>query len=880
MKSSGNKKRNNTISRELYNYFKTNPDLSKNSFGTTDTDPSIEKKNVQGESLDLWKSMVFGNVVCSCVTCRSKKSKCDGVRPKCGTCTSFDRTCGYVESFNAGSELKNIDSLHTKILNLNKTIRSIKYLENLKKKYREQRSLNKIKTSATKKKIIIDNEYEDIDYEPLDSILNESMDSLSSGIESLVITSGLEIGSLDVEDELLIEIKKKISESSLMGNVLSRKYLLLRVKNKSVPEYMKYSILSYGVKLLDNHIVFKDHLYMCGSIYAKKALDLILSENAKISADKVFSLVILATHFMGLGNIFLSTRLTALAIKTSLTLRMNMLDISKPKWYVSSDEWMESEYKRRVWWLVYATSVVSSFMSGVAPWIQNQDICVNLPTHDFFYSGKVENIELSMERLNTNPKGTPIDKNDIFCMFVKSYIELGTVTRFINRYKLTRNENSYEYMKNFDYINKRLDSFETLYKSFFGDTPWEKLDINARKKSLKHISSENDYLIFDCSYTYRIARLLLHRIRIPFSSLTHADLKKSKESKIICLEMALQIASLIRYSSENFPKSYGSAFFCHSAMCTGSILVNVLRLNDHPNHKQIKKSYSIVLSSFKKFGTMSAFSTFIFNRLRVNYGLFLKSVMVNNKYVDLFPELKINSISPMDIYPWFVPAGSSGNAFGCCSVTKDSPIYKHAFIENWIDPDVILLRKSNNSIMTENNLKVEDLILFKNNTQSPTGSSRVASETVTKRYNLKNNFSNPNLESANHNFRISRPRFRNTNLKNLDKGIVLDKSNFEHKNIQDQLNPGFSILRHEIIDPQFQNLSNQSFVFIDERHKNFNRINFDHQDNEHTNQYSSSISTPVGYGNSDSTESTQFKSMPTLFPLEDEINHLKKHKNN
>ncbi|OMJ20090.1 hypothetical protein AYI70_g4333 [Smittium culicis] len=540
---------------------------------------------------------------------------------------------------------------------------------------------------------------------------------------------------------------------------------------------------------------------------------------------------------------------------------------------------MESEYKRRVWWLVYATSVVSSFMSGVAPWIQIQDIYVNLPTNDFFFCGNAENFELPTERLNINPRGTPIGKNDIFCMFVKSYIELGAVTRFINRYKLTRNQNNYEFMKNFDFINKRLDAFETLYKSFFGNTPWEKLDINTRKKSLKHTSSENDFLIFECSYTYRIARLILHRIRIPFSSLTHVDLKKSKESKIICLEMALQIANLIRYSSENFPKSYGSAFFCHSAMCTGSILVNVLRLNDHPKHKQIKKSYSIVLSSFKKFGTMSVFSTYIFNRLRVNYGLFLKSVMVNSKYVDLFPELKINSISPMDIYPWFVPAGSSSNSYGCCSVTKDSPLYKYAFIENWIDPDVILLRKSNNSLKLENILKVDDFELPKNNKQSLPGSDSIVRETITKGNNLKNNNSNLNLESHIFNSQIPRPRFSNTNFKNLGKGIVLNKSHFEHKNILGQLNNTFSIQRHEEIDPQFQNFSNQSFVFRNEYQKNFRLINFEDQDNEHISQYSSSISTPVNYGSSDNTGSTQFKIMPTLFPLEDEINHLKKHKN-
>ncbi|OLY85052.1 hypothetical protein AYI68_g770 [Smittium mucronatum] len=469
MKIRTHKNRKDTISKELYTIFKENPDVSKIKNGNV-------KEKESGETLELWKSMVFGNVVCSCLTCRSKKAKCDGVRPKCGTCEKYDRICGYVGPYNLDSAYKDIDSLNSKLLKINNTMRSIKYLEEIKSKFSE----------------IIGN---------------------------------------------------NITESEIV-NIQDSDNTEPSISDKNLPVKTKDDLKSF------------------------------MNEIEEIMINSGLSLV----------------------------LRMNKLDSCRSRKYHSQEEWMEAEYQRRVWWLVYIGSTSSSFISGVAPWIQNRDIFVDLPSKDHYYSSKDPNCLIPKHILNQASDDESCGIDDTFRFVVKAYIEVGLATIHCNRAKLTkfRDENSFE--RDFERIDRRLDKFQNLYKARFGDVIWENSWGSYKKK---HIN--------------------------------------------------------------------------------------------HPKHQQIKKAYNSILSSFKKFNTRSSISLYILNSLRANYGIFLKSVMANSKYVNLFPELRISSICSKDIYPWFVTLSSSGSSYHCCAVTSDCPNYKYLFIENWISRETILSREVSSS---------------------------------------------------------------------------------------------------------------------------------------------------------------------------------------
>ncbi|OMJ29365.1 Quinic acid utilization activator [Smittium culicis] len=56
-------------------------------------------KNINGEMSDIgpFRTIKKWKTFYSCTVCREKRVKCDGIRPSCSTCATYDRTCNYGE---------------------------------------------------------------------------------------------------------------------------------------------------------------------------------------------------------------------------------------------------------------------------------------------------------------------------------------------------------------------------------------------------------------------------------------------------------------------------------------------------------------------------------------------------------------------------------------------------------------------------------------------------------------------------------------------------------------------------------------------------------------------------------------------------------------
>ncbi|OMJ21970.1 hypothetical protein AYI69_g5593 [Smittium culicis] len=256
-------------------------------------------KNVNSQ-LEPLKTVKKARFFFSCQVCRVKKVKCNGVRPTCGTCTTFDRT-----------------------------------------------------------------------YFELDLFLSKF---------------ALEFGYIDVGDDIIIKIIKKISPGSILSIVLSSDHIISRLKDKTLPEHMKLSILAVGSKLFDSHSFFNNHLYMCGSNYAEKAYQILIEELDKPSIDKIFSALTLIIHFDSISKFSQSIFLIDLANKYAYMLRLNKIDASKFKTANFNQDWILQEYKRRVWWFLYVRNVVLSLNVGTVNKISPKDIAVNLPSNDYYFN--------------------------------------------------------------------------------------------------------------------------------------------------------------------------------------------------------------------------------------------------------------------------------------------------------------------------------------------------------------------------------------------------------------------------------------------------------------------------------------------------------------
>ncbi|OMJ17646.1 hypothetical protein AYI69_g3713 [Smittium culicis] len=343
-----------------------------------------------------FKAIKIGKTFYSCSTCRARKVKCNGIRPTCNTCLMQDRICNYQE--NIFTELaKEVDDINKKLNRINAALKKIsnnskaKNLkvspENIKyfgiyKHLQELFNLKKDLNNEGRNRLRVKNVPKNDNFQENSDI--QSLD-LDAEIGLLLSKSALEFGYLDVEDDLILKVIEKISKESIISTILSKDYIISRLKDKSLPAYMKFSILAVGSKLFDTHTFFNDHLYMCGSNYAEKAFELLSTNLDQPNLDKIFTALVLAIHYDAISKFSRSYYLVGLARRYAYLLRMNIMDASTNKVVRSKVDWVFMEYKRRMWWFLYVRDVIIGLNYGSVNKISLKDIAVNLPSHDYYF---------------------------------------------------------------------------------------------------------------------------------------------------------------------------------------------------------------------------------------------------------------------------------------------------------------------------------------------------------------------------------------------------------------------------------------------------------------------------------------------------------------
>ncbi|OMJ07563.1 hypothetical protein AYI69_g11417 [Smittium culicis] len=285
-------------------------------------------------------------------------------------------------------------------------------------------------------------------------------------------------------------------------------------------------------------------------------------------------------------------------------------------------------------------------------------------------------------------------KNVSLRFSIQAYIEIGIVTNFLSKKSLYVKRKRKDLFQKFEYYNKRLDLFEKSLKEHCKDIVFDKQGLCPVEILSKEKMTDKYKVFLYASFIYRVARLVLHQSEVVHYSLSPIQLARSKASKAVCIDTAIEIASLLTWSSKYLHISHSSVCVCYAAYCAGSVLLNALKLYDHPNHKQIKKSYLEILDVLKFYSKSLTVSSDYDNALRYNYSIYLKSLAENKKYLDSFPELKISHLTNSDVNVWFVTIGVSPLSYLCCSVNSVCPKYNYIFVENWFKPEIMSTRKA------------------------------------------------------------------------------------------------------------------------------------------------------------------------------------------
>ncbi|OMJ27144.1 hypothetical protein AYI69_g3430 [Smittium culicis] len=446
-----------------------------------------DKKAYSSLPSTLFKMVRHRRTYHSCKFCRLKKIKCNGGRPVCNNCQLSDRFCSY-EEMDKDNESIDYDKINKKLKVINLPLKKI-LSSNKIDIYPDCISLNDFSPKNVLNSLIsLSNQVGSLSTE--NSIVSPQKNIISdqkNHFQSIVSNLALELGYLDIDDAILVHLIDKVFVKSIFSLAISKAGIKSRINSKTLPEFMKYSLLSYLVKFTENHIVFKKHLYVLGSAYAEKALSLINASPKNISLDKILSLVLLSCHHVALS-------------KTDHALAL--LNLKKNRRPLIVESWMEKEYSRRVWWLVYSLNICHCYNFGAINPIQNNNIFVNLPSDDERYKNFNGNVHENDVPESSCQSGLDANSYGDFNFLIKAYIELGGVGSFIKMNASRSTSKGLEYTKKFQVCKNRLEKYEEMYKARFDEVEIRNELISQEGRSKEYLS-EKYYLFFYSGLIFR-----------------------------------------------------------------------------------------------------------------------------------------------------------------------------------------------------------------------------------------------------------------------------------------------------------------------------------------------------------------------------------------
>ncbi|PVU85255.1 hypothetical protein BB560_007096 [Smittium megazygosporum] len=650
---------------------------------------------------------LFSNTMFSCIICRKKKRKCNGQRPTCSSCIKHNLTCDYTASYPDSVNQKDLDLINAKIERINAAIDLVEYSLSPTNSSFQQRSPElSITSPPTKIQHFINVTIPELlAYENLSSKFSQqtisSLMNISSNLDTLSkLSSGsfIEVGYRKIDETQLCNIITFMGNcSSLLSSVFRLSLIKNRILSGNIPKVFLAALLAYASKVKEDSAIFRSNFFFTGSYYAKIAIELLFQDVDNISAIRCLATLMVACYQFFLGNLAQTSNFLEMTVKDAIILGLNKLDFTEHNCREDSPEWEELEFKRRIWWAIYAAAVYFGLLTNRPAIIDDEYTCVRLPRNDIYYTDGTTEVSVASfyNQYTLDHPNQPIF--DCVWIVVRAFRTLYKISNYINRRHLKRNSDPIQNAKNIDLLDSVLSRVKADYSSSFGDMPWETLgDGFIIESSTKHIEMSRYSLVLNCSFMLRFTRILLYRSELVHYSLDKYSMLRARRAKAICIESALQFTNIINWILMNYSLKYFMQNMSLMAFHVGTILCNAVQLTDHPQHKQIKHGYKIIQKILNHFKKYRIIATKHDNALQFIYSTIQKIKVTNEPYLHQFKELEHAALTPMDLNPWAVPTGSSLSTEPCCYFNRNFPILKHTLLSFWVkSPDLLNSRLMN-----------------------------------------------------------------------------------------------------------------------------------------------------------------------------------------
>ncbi|PVZ97938.1 hypothetical protein BB558_002058 [Smittium angustum] len=509
----------------------------------------------------------------------------------------------------------------------------------------------------------------------------------------------LDVPIPDTEDVIHILYKLiHISPTIMMpANIIEFEY---RVKHGLVPEYLLCAIFAAGMKHIKNKRTHSDRVIE--ALYARRSLELIKALNPKNDLLALWACVFIIHYCRGNEDQCSFTQAMILAKSIVLTTKLHMLDAQKSD-KISYQEIKEKtkfklctqgikerqEFKRRIWWLYYITTISEYYLDSSISTFEDSDIKVNFPENDFVYryggnSAICPEITQKLNNIAENPK-YPVKPQDNYSLVIKMHVFLKSLIDFVSkRWKENYFDQDQANLKLVKLI-KGLGDIKFVIESKYSETIYPISSIKEHFSENFKLSENTDSIIFSyyLRHFHKDMVIYLYQSELVRDNSLKLHPGRVKSAKTICLKCATDQVEMLSWAlGRNFvdTKVFMVIPFTFNAIAT---LINMFFIGNETISTKYTNQYTEIINVYK---ALSPLCDLVLIQLKVSENLLelkREANHINKPLKYLNSKMLPFSISPdfEDVDPWIVPLHGSFYNYKCCYIEIYSEMEINKYLE-------------------------------------------------------------------------------------------------------------------------------------------------------------------------------------------------------
>lgn len=602
--------------------------------------PKEDTNHPTSDTVDSAEENDSPRLMRACDNCRRKKVKCDGTKPSCSHCSRMKLACHYSPLVRKKRVRRTmVDKLEERLESMEQLLQPL------------------VERLSPNDPIVNNGMGFGFGPTPLPALshplgLFQTQPFLQDPVQSLVPKpeEGPAMPPPEVVEEMLDIAISKMTPMSPPASLVGFKH---RLHSGQLPEYLICAIISLAARFSTRPEFQSAPRYQSGREYARRAAELISGQMDRPDPDVVLCLAMLGLYEWGCGRGESAWTYTGMATRLAQRCRLHLVDeddfTENPHDHAATKTWMNTEWRRRLWWHVYCGDRTSVIVASRPATMDDEDHVVDLPSHDYEWI------------TGADPQHSKSEVPDCWWLVVELYRACGRISEFANRRRRAPRRGDVGRREMFDILDQDLEAIRTRFIPVMKDFPPQPATLAAISHSNMGLTGVFNLraIYFNIHMMYHASKIILYRSELPGYQHEIISDDLINRAKTVCIEAAHQQADIIRWALDTVPVEDWDPRIGVWGLQGATIHVNAALSSDNQMAEQSRRDLEVHLRLHVASDQFYHFNMAIITMLHRVFNIRKQQKLVDSTDGQLVSADTLVLEHPNDMDPWVVPRCSS-----------------------------------------------------------------------------------------------------------------------------------------------------------------------------------------------------------------------------